>query len=147
MSEVKAEPVVYAQKYAGKIAARVSNFGAEEVSEAALEFKLNDLTVERRQIKLGPQSSQAIEFSGFNVPDGSNRATIEVAGDQFTLDNKFHFTIRRENQPKCLRLRRLLVPQRELLFKSSMAAGEKPYSLTVKTPGSVNPASLIPTES
>ena len=31
VSEVKAEPVVYAQKYGGKVSARLSNFGPDEV--------------------------------------------------------------------------------------------------------------------
>jgi hypothetical protein len=42
--EVKADPVVYQQKYAGKLTARVANFGAEPVSNATVDFKLNDLT-------------------------------------------------------------------------------------------------------
>src|SRR5262249_46669790 len=83
--DVKAEPVVYQQKYAGKLAARLANFGADPIDNATVDLKLNDLTVERRQLKLVAGEQQIVEFSGFNVPEGANRGSIEVTGDQFTL--------------------------------------------------------------
>src|SRR5213083_931502 len=87
VSGVIADPVVYAQKYAGKAVARISNFGSED-SDTAIEFKLNDLPVERKPLKLSAGGTQNVEFTGFNVPEGSNRATVEITGDSFTLDNR-----------------------------------------------------------
>jgi len=143
-ASVSADPVVYAQKYAGKVVARISNFGAEEVGDAAIELKLNDLPVERRPLKLDAGESQNAEFTGFNVPDGSNRATIEINGDSFPLDNKFFFTIRRDNQTRVLAIDSAVRGRSESFFlQQSLAAGENnQYSLTTKTAGSVNPSEL-----
>src|SRR6185295_5997168 len=101
VTQVTADPVVYAQKYAGKITARVNNCGTDEI-DSAIELKLNDLPVERRPLKLDAGGVANVEFTGFNVPDGSNRATVEINADSFTLDNKFFFTIRRDNQTRVL---------------------------------------------
>jgi Aerotolerance regulator N-terminal/von Willebrand factor type A domain len=142
--DVKAEPVVYQQKYAGKLVARVANFGAESVSNATVDFKLNDLTVERRQLKLDPNEQGVVEFSGFNVPEGANRASIEIAGDAFTLDDKSYFTIRREDQNKVLVIDTATRGRSESFFlQQSLAAGENnQYGLTTKTAGTTNPAEL-----
>jgi hypothetical protein len=144
INEVKAEPVVYAQKYDGKVSVRVSNFSDSPIVGSAVEFKLNDLTVERRQANIGPHSSQLIEFQGFNVPEGSNRATVEISGDTFPLDNRGFFTIRRDDQAPVLAIETAVRGRSESFFiHQSLLAGENnQHALTVKTTGSVNPADI-----
>ena len=146
VSGVSADAVVYAQKYAGKVVARVSNFGAEDLDNAAIELKLNDLPVERRPLKLAAGETQNVEFSGFNVPEGSNRATVEINGDSFPLDNKYFFTIRRDNQTRVLAIDTAVRGRSESFFlEQSLAAGENnKHALTVKTAGSINPTELDP---
>ena len=145
VSGVAADPVVYAQKYEGKAIARISNFGIDDV-ETAIEFKLNDLPVERKPLNLTAGGTQNVEFTGFNVPEGSNRATVEISGDTFALDNKFFFTIRRENQTRVLAIETAARGRSESFFlQQSLAAGENnQHALTVKTAGSVNPTELDP---
>ena len=146
VSGVSADAVVYAQKYAGKVVARVSNFGAEDLDNAAIELKLNDLPVERRPLKLAAGETQNVEFSGFNVPEGSSRATVEINGDSFPLDNKYFFTIRRDNQTRVLAIDTAVRGRSESFFlEQSLAAGENnKHALTVKTAGSINPTELDP---
>jgi hypothetical protein len=143
VTQVTADPVVYAQKYAGKIVARVNNFGSDEI-DSAIELKLNDLPVERRPLKLEAGGVASVEFTGFNVPDGSNRATVEINADRFTLDNKFFFTIRRDNQTRVLAIDTASRGRSESFFlQQSLAAGENnQHALTVKTAGSVSPTEL-----
>jgi aerotolerance regulator-like protein/VWA domain-containing protein len=145
VSGVVADPVVYAQKYDGKAIARISNFGAEDV-DTVIELKLNDLPAERKPLKLSAGATQNVEFTGFNVPEGSNRATVEIAGDNFALDNKFFFTIRRDNQTRVLAIETAARGRSESFFlQQSLAAGENnQHALTVKTAGSVNPTELDP---
>ncbi len=144
VSEVKAEPVVYAQKYGGKVLARLSNFGPEEVGDSVVDLKLNELAVERREAALDSAGSRAVEFTGFNVPEGANRATVEITGDSFPLDNKFYFMIRREDQTKVLAIETPARGRSETFFiQQSLAAGENnQHELTVKTPGTINPVEL-----
>jgi hypothetical protein len=144
VSSLSADAVVYAQKYAGKVVARISNFGAQDFDNAAIELKLNDLPVERRPLKLVAGEAQNAEFTGFNVPEGSNRGTIEINGDSFPLDNKFYFTIRRDNQTRVLVINAAVRGRSESFFlQQSLAAGENNrHALTVKTSGSTSPTEL-----
>ena len=143
MTGVESDPVVYAQKYAGKVVARVSNFGIEDV-DATIEFKLNELPVERRPLTIGAGGTQNVEFTGFNVPEGSNRATVEIAGDTFALDNRYSFTIKRENQSRVLAIDSATRGRSESFFlQQALAAGENnQYALTVKSAGNVSPSEL-----
>ncbi len=146
VSGVIADPVVYTQKYAGKAVARVSNFGTDDVDTAAIELKLNDLPVERKPLKLNAGGIQNVEFTGFNVPEGSNRATVDITGDNFTLDNRFFLAIRREDQTRVLAIETAARGRSESFFlQQSLAAGENnQHALTLKTAGSVNPTELDP---
>ena len=145
VSAVSADPVVYAQKYDGKVVTRIGNFGIEDV-DSAIEFKLNDLPVERKPLRLAAGASQNVEFTSFNVPEGPNRATIEVGGDSFTLDNKLFFSIKRENQARVLAIETASRGRSESFFlQQSLAAGENnQHALTLKTAGAVSPSELDP---
>jgi hypothetical protein len=142
--DVNADSLVFTQKYAGKVVAQVANFGPDAIDDAAIDLKLNDLVVERRQLKLAPFGSQLIEFSGFNVPEGSNRATIELTSDPFAIDNRFHFIIRRDDQTRTLAIETASRGRSQSFFlQHALAAGDNSqYSLAVKTPGTVNPAEV-----
>jgi hypothetical protein len=143
VTAVTADPVVYTQKFAGKVVARVSNFGTDDV-DSGIELKLNDLPVERRPLKLAAGGTQNIEFTGFNVPEGSNRATVETTGDSFPIDNKFFFIIRRENQTRVLVIETPARGRSESFFlQQTLAAGENnQWALTVKTAGSTSPSEV-----
>ncbi len=112
--------------------------------EAAVDFKLNDITVERRELSLEGGASETIEFAGFNVPDGLNRATVELSGDGFALDNRSFFTVRRTDQVKVLVIGTATRGRSESFFiEQALAAGENnKHALAVNTPGSVNPTEL-----
>jgi hypothetical protein len=144
VSEVKADPFVYAQKYTGKLTALISNFTNEIADNVAVDFKLNDLVVERREISIDGLSSQSIEFTNFNVPEGSNRASVEIANDQFAFDNRNFFVIRRENQTKILAIETASRGRSESLYlQQALLAGENNrYALTLKSAGSVSPNEL-----
>jgi uncharacterized membrane protein len=142
VTEVSAQPVIYQQKYADKLAARVHNFGDEEKSGVRVEFLLNDHTVEKREVKIPARESVLVEFADFNLSEGANRALITVSGDDFTLDNNFYLALRREAQGQALVIENAGRGE-SLYLRSALTTGENlPFALTVKTAGSVNPADL-----
>ncbi len=144
VSDVKADPVVYAQKYTGKVTALINNFSTEIADNIAVDFKLNDLIVERREISIDGLASQFIEFTNFNVPEGANRASVEIANDQFAFDNRNFFVIRRENQTKVLAIETATRGRSESLYlQQALLAGENNrYALTLKSAGTVSPNEL-----
>ncbi|MBI3653018.1 MAG: VWA domain-containing protein [Acidobacteria bacterium] len=144
VTHIQADPVVYTQKYTGKLTAQINNFSTEIAEHLAVDFKLNDLVVERREISLDGLASESIEFTGFNVPEGNNRASIEIANDAFAFDNRNYFVIRRENQTKVLAIETASRGRSESLYlQQALLAGENNrYALTVKSAGTVSPNEL-----
>jgi hypothetical protein len=67
-----------------------------------------------------------------------------VSGDDFALDNRFHFTLRRAAQLKALAIEAASRGRSESFYlRNALTTGENlPFALTVKTAGSVNPAEL-----
>jgi len=144
VSQVRAESLVYSLKYPGKITANLSNFSESSGSETAVDFKLNDLVVERRAVDLDPMDSASMDFSGFNVTEGPNRATIEISGDDFPLDNKYFFTINRRSQTRALAIETATRGRSETFFvQQALNAGESgQYAIAVKSTGSINPTEI-----
>jgi hypothetical protein len=149
--DVKAPSEVYTQKYTGKVVATLSGVSirspgqpADIPVDATVELKLNDLTVERRLVRLEPGTTSTTEFTGFNVPEGSNRAAIEISGDDFPVDNTYFFTINRIPQTRILAIETAARGRSESFFlqQALLAADSSPYDLTVKTAGTINPADL-----
>lgn len=144
VTDVRADAIIYGQKYPGKVVARLNNFSSDQEVETAVELRLNDLVVERREVRIDPASTQTIEFAGFNVPDGSNRASVEITGDDFTLDNKYFFSVSREDQTRVLAIETATRGRSESFFiQQSLLAGENTrYELTVKTAGAISPSDV-----
>jgi hypothetical protein len=141
---VSARPVIYQQKYDEKLAVDLTNFSDEARDAVKVEFQINDQPVEKREIKMEPQGTRTLEFTGFNLSEGSNRGVIAVSGDDFTLDNRFYFTLRREPQSKALIIETAARGQSDSLYlRNALMAGDNlPYTLAVKTAGTVNPAEI-----
>jgi hypothetical protein len=150
--DVKAQPEVYAQKYTGKVVATLAASGGPQSQsqpggspiDATVELKLNELTVERRQVRLEPGSTTTAEFAGFNVPEGSNRATVEVSGDDLPVDNTYYFTINRTPPTRVVAIETAGRGRSESFFlqQSLLATESSPYELAVKTAGTVGPTDL-----
>jgi hypothetical protein len=85
-----------------------------------------------------------VEFTGFNLNEGANQCVIQVEGDNFPFDNKFHFTLRREEQLKALLIETAGRGRSESFYlRSALTTGENlPFNLEVKTAGSVSPTEV-----
>ncbi len=144
ITDINAQPVIYQQKYADKLAARLANFSDEARDNVQVEFQLNDHTVEKRQVKIAARDSTLVEFTDFNLNEGVNRGVIEISDTSFPVDNRFYFTLHREVQGQALVIESAGRGRSESLFlRNALTTGENlPFALTIKTPASVNPGDL-----
>jgi hypothetical protein len=143
VKNAQGDSIVYGQKYNGKLTSEIGNF-SPEAAEVPVELRLNDLTVERRQISIPANRSETVEFTGFNVPAGSNRASVEISGDAFPVDNRFLFSIRREDQQRVLIIETAARGRSESFYlQQALAAGDSAENaLTIKSPGTLNPTEI-----
>jgi hypothetical protein len=120
VTRVDAHGLVFGQKYLENLSVQVSNFSDTPRDRLAIDFQINDQTVEKREVNVNARETKVVEFTGFNLTEGANRCVVEVGSGDFAADNKFYFTIRREAPAKALIVesaargpeRQLLPPER-----------------------------------
>ncbi len=138
------QPLIYQPKYTERLTARIANFSEAAKDAVRVEFQLNDRTVEKREIKIPARDATTVEFTGFNLNEGDNRATIQVDGDNFSFDNRRYFTLRRTDQLKALVIESATRGRSESFYlRNALMTGENlPFNVESKTAGAVNPTEI-----
>lgn len=148
ISEVTGVGTIHQPKYTDRLTARISNYGAELVSAAKVEFRLNDRPIEKREVSIPAGESRTLEFTDFNLTEGLNQATILIDGDRFNPDNRFEFSLQRRSKSKALIIESATRAtgggrDESLYLRNALTAGENnPFEVEVRTAGTVNPADL-----
>src|SRR6185369_6142788 len=93
---------------------------------------------------LNSRDSRVVEFTGFNLNDGTNRCTINIASADFAPDNRFYFTLRREMPAKALIVENASRGRSDSLHLQSALTTDDdlPFKFALKSAGSVDPASI-----
>jgi hypothetical protein len=135
---------VFGQKYLDNVVVHVSNFRDTPRDHIAVDFQINDQTVEKRDISLNSRDSRVVEFTGFNLNDGTNRCTIDIPGGDFPFDNHFYFTLRRETPAKALIVENGARGRSDSLhLQSALTTNDDlPFTFALKSAGSVDPANI-----
>jgi hypothetical protein len=149
ITDVEARGVVFGQKYLDNLAVHLSNFSDTPRDHVQVDFQINDQTVEKRDVSLNSRDSRVVEFTGFNLNEGANRCTIDISNGEistgdFAPDNRFYFTLRRETPAKALIVESASRGRSDSLhLQSALATDDNlPFTFTLKTTGSVDPASI-----
>jgi len=144
ITNVEARGVVFGQKYLDNVVVHVSNFSDTPRDHIGVDFQINDQTVERRDISLNSRDSRVIEFTGFNLNDGTNRCTIDITSGDFAPDNRFYFTLRRETPAKALIVENAARGRSDSLhLQSALTTDDNlPFTFALKSAGSVDPSSI-----
>jgi len=144
VTNVDAHGLVFGQKYLENLSVQVSNFSDLPRDRLAVDFQINDQTVEKREISLNARDVKVIEFTGFNLAEGANRCAIEIAAGDFAPDNKFYFTVRREVPARALIIESASRGRSDSFYlQSALGLNEElPFSFTLKTAGAVDPSAI-----
>ena len=144
ITNVEARGVVFSQKYLDNVVVHISNFSDRARDHLEVNFLINDQTVEKRDISLNSRDSRVVEFTGFNLNDGTNRCTIDIASGDFFPDNRFYFTLRRETPAKALIVENAVRGHSDSLhLQSALTTNDDlPFTFALKSAGSVDPASI-----
>ena len=144
ITNVEARSVVFGQKYLDNLVVHVSNFSDTPKDHVQVDFQINEQTIEKRDISLNSRDSRVVEFTGFNLNDGVNRCTIDIASGDFAPDNRFYFTLRRETPAKALIVESASRGRSDSLhLQSALTTNDDlPFTFTLKSTGSVDPTSI-----
>ncbi len=141
---VSARPAIYQPKYTDNVSARIVNHSDEERQGVRVEFQLNDRAVEKRELRIPANDAATVEFTGFNLIEGTNRGMITVEGDEFPLDNRFFIKFRRDAQLKALIIETATRGRSESFYlRNAMTTGENlPFQVEIKSAGTVSPGEV-----
>jgi hypothetical protein len=144
VTNVEARGAVYGQKYSDKLAVHVANFAGEERARLALDFQINDQTVEKREVTLAPREQKVVEFTDFNLAEGPNRCAVRLRAEDFAPDNDFYFTLRREAQTKALIIDGSGRGGGDSFYLQNALAtgGDLPFTFDVRSAGAADPNSV-----
>jgi hypothetical protein len=144
ITNVEARGVVFGQKYLDNLAVHISNFSDTPADHIQVDFQINEQTVEKRDITLNSRDSRVVEFTGFNLNDGTNRCTIDISSRDFIVDNRFYFTLHRETPAKALIVESATRGRSDSLhLQSALTTNDDlPFTFNLKSSGSVDPASI-----
>jgi hypothetical protein len=143
VTNVEARGAVYGQKYTDKLAVHVANFSDEERGTVLLDFQINEQTVEKRELTLAPREQKVVEFTDFNLAEGTNRCAVRLRTEDFAPDNDFYFTLRREAQAKALIVDGSARGGDSFYLQSALAAGgDLPFTFDVRGAGGVDPNAI-----
>lgn len=140
VTNVEARGAVYGQKYTDKLAVHVANFSEDERGPFTLDFQINEQTVEKREVTLAPHEEKVVEFTDFNLAEGTNRCALRLRSEDFAPDNEFYFTLKREAQAKALIVDGSARGGDSFYLQSALAAGgDLPFTFDVRGAGAVDP--------
>lgn len=144
ITNVEARGVVFSQKYLDNLAVHISNFSDTPADHVQVDFQINDQTVEKRDISMNSRDTRMVEFTGFNLNDGTNRCTINITSHDFIVDNRFYFTLKRETPAKALIVESATRGRSDSLhLQSALTTNDDlPFTFTLKSSGSVDPTSI-----
>jgi hypothetical protein len=144
ITNVEARGVVFGQKYLDNLVVHVNNFSDTPKDHVQVDFQINEQTVEKRDISLNSRDSRVVEFTGFNLNEGANRCTVDVASGDFAADNRYYFTLRRATPASALIIEGASRgPSDSLHLQSALTTNDDlPFTFTLKSAGSVDPASI-----
>jgi uncharacterized membrane protein len=144
VTRVDAHGLVFGQKYLENLSVQVSNFSDTPRERLAIDFQINDQTVEKREVSLNSRETKVSEFTGFNLTEGANRCVIEVGSSDFAPDNKFYFTIRREAPGKALIVESASRGRSDSFYlQSALGLNDAlPFNFVLKSAGAVDPSGI-----
>ncbi|HEV2835987.1 MAG TPA: BatA domain-containing protein [Pyrinomonadaceae bacterium] len=144
ITNVEARGVVFGQKYLDNLAVHINNFSDAPRDHVQVDFQINEQTVEKRDISLNSRDSRVIEFTGFNVNEGTNRCNINISSGDFAPDNRFYFTLRRQAPAKALIVESATRARSDSLhLQSALTTNDDlPFTFTLKSSGAVDPTTI-----
>lgn len=144
ITNVEGRGVVFGQKYLDNLVVHIANFSDTPKDHVQIDFQINEQTIEKRDISLNSRASRVVEFTAFNLNEGVNRCTIDIGSGDFGADNRFYFTLRRENPARALIVESASRGRSDSLhLQSALTTNDDlPFTFTLKSTGSVDPASI-----
>jgi hypothetical protein len=143
LDSVGLEATAFTRTYESQVISRVNNHSLSDSVTVTIALEINDREVERRQVTIPPESSELVEFTGFDLPMGYSRGRVRIEdSDELEADNEFLFVILRRDRLRVLIADAGRARQSFFLEQAFSAAPDLPFAVEVRRTSDLNAADL-----
>jgi hypothetical protein len=143
IDNVGVDPTSFDRVYAGRVVARVRNYGKGKPVTVPVALLINDKELARKTVTVPPGESVLAEFTGFELDLGSARGRVRLLSkDPLEVDNEFIFTIDRRERLNVLILDAGTRNQSLLLKTVFTASDDVPFNVKVLAAQAATPDQL-----
>lgn len=140
---VNVDATVFTRTYEGQMLARLNNYDLVSPATVDVSLEINGRTVETREVTIDEESSELVEFTGFELPLGYTRGRVRIdTEDPLMVDNEFLFTTFRRDRLGLLIMDSGESDQSHFLEVVFEAAPDLPFAVERQAVQNVTPAEL-----
>jgi hypothetical protein len=140
---VNVDATVFTRTYEGQMLARLNNYDLLAPATVNVSLDINDRTVDTREVTIDAESSELVEFTGFELPLGYTRGRVRIDDDDpLMTDNEFLFTTLRRDRLGMLIMDTGASGQSHFLEVVFEAAPDLPFAVERQAIQNVTPAEL-----
>ena len=135
---VSVDATVFTRTYEGQLLARINNYDLVSPKTVNVQLEINGRAVESRPVTIPAESSEPVEFTGFELALGYSQGRVSIENeDALMADNEFLFSVLRQD-----RLGLLVIdagdPDQSVFFEQLFAAAtDLPFAVEIRRVGDV----------
>jgi len=143
IESVAVEPTSFTRMYAGRLIARIRNYGKDKPIEVPVSVTLNDKEVSRKNVTISANNSAVAEFTGFDLQLGFAKGRVRIEHeDPLMVDNDFLFVIERREKLNVLVVDAGRAKQSLYLRQALTSTQDLPFEVTTIIASAITPEEL-----
>ncbi len=140
---VSVDATVFTRTYDGQLLARINNYNIVSPATVAVSLEINGRTVETRTVTIAAETSELVEFTGFELALGYSEGRVMIEDeDALSIDNEFLFSVLRRDRLALLVVDAGRPDQSRFLLDAFAADPDLPFAVDVDRIENVSAADL-----
>ena len=135
---VSVDATVFSRTYEGQLLARINNYDLISPKTVNVQIEINGRAVESRPVTIPAESSELVEFTGFELALGYSKGRVLIENeDALMADNEFLFSVLRQDRLGLLVIDAGTPDQSRFLREAFASAPDLPFAVEIRRVGDV----------
>ncbi len=140
---VSVDATVFSRTYEGQLLARINNYDLVSPKTVNVQLEINGRDVESRPVTIPAESSELVEFTGFELALGYSQGRVLIENeDALMADNEFLFSVLRQDRLGLLVIDEGDPDQSRFLREAFASAPDFPFAVEIRRAADVTPDDL-----
>ena len=143
IDSVAVDHTVFTRTYTGQVMARLNNHNLADPATVPVAIAIDGREVERRTVTIPAESSELVEFTGFELPLGYSKGRVWIdQDDELNADNEFLFVLHRRDKLGVLLIDGGRSRQSYFLEQALTSAPDLPFAVDTVRAANLSPQRL-----